>query len=332
MSNAAWRSRIANLVAAAVPPLGRLRNDRDRAAAERDRLGVELDAVRSASQLESGSATAPALYPPGHFYSPIPDLESVRRDEERIFRCPDTLPGIDVNSDGQLELLHSMSARWRDWPYYDEIATGLRYRPDNDYFGHVDGLALFAMLGALEPKRYLEVGSGWSSALVLDTRERLLERDVECTFIEPYADRLHSLLTAEDSNSVRVLEHPVQDVDPSVFGELDAGDILFVDSSHVSKIGSDVNHLFFDLLPRVRTGVWLHVHDIGYPFEYPRAWIDEGRAWNEAYVLRALLTENPRWKIVFWSDYLKQKHRRELERSLPEDARLDGVSLWMVRQ
>ena len=153
----------------------------------------------------------------------------------------------------------------------------------------MDGLVLFGMLVTIKPKRYVEIGSGWSSALVLDTRQRLLDRDLECTFVEPYPERLHGLLRPEDHDSVTIIERPLQDVDPALFDVLDPGDVLFIDSSHVSKVGSDVNLLLFDVLPRVPAGVWVHVHDIGYPFEYPREWIYEGRAWNEAYLLHVLL-------------------------------------------
>ncbi len=104
-----------------------------------------------------------------------------------------------------------------------------------------------------------------------------------------------------------------------LFDVLEAGDILFIDSSHVSKVGSDVNLLFFDVLPRLRPGVWVHVHDIGYPFEYSREWIFEGRAWNEAYLLHAMLIENPHWDIELWCNYLSEKHADCVDATAPAE-------------
>jgi Methyltransferase domain len=327
LSKTALRRQLVR-AADAVPPLRRLREDRDRAARDRDLLAEELRTTRAAI----GEESSPPLYAPGHFYSPIPDLDSVTADAERIFAKPDEITGVDLRRDVQLATLASMSERWDDYPYYAPGAANLRYRPDNDFFGHMDGLVLYGMLTTVRPKRYVEVGSGWSSALVLDTRERLPDRTIECTFIEPYPDRLHALLRPEDHASAQVITRPLQHVDLSVFDVLESDDVLFIDSSHVSKVGSDVHRLFFDVLPRLRPGVWVHVHDIGYPFEYPRPWIYEGRAWNEAYLLRALLVENPRWRIELWCNFLHEKEPTAVEQHLPSGAIPDGLSLWMRRQ
>ncbi len=314
----------------AIPPIRRLRADRDAAARERDRLARELHAVQAAAP--AAAQTAPPLYAPGHFYSPIPDLDAVTADAARIFDRPDSILGVDLRRDAQRARFESIATRWSEFPYYGAADPQLRYRPDNDYFGHMDGLVLFGMLVTIKPKRYVEIGSGWSSALVLDTRQRLLDRDLECTFVEPYPERLHGLLRPEDHDSVTIIERPLQDVDPALFDVLDPGDVLFIDSSHVSKVGSDVNLLLFDVLPRVPAGVWVHVHDIGYPFEYPREWIYEGRAWNEAYLLHALLLENPRWEIELWNNYLSEKDHETVARLLPAPATADGLSLWLTRR
>ena len=111
---------------------------------------------------------------------------------------------------------------------------------------------------------------------------------VDCTWIEPETTLLRSLLRSGDERRVKIIEERLQTVDKSLFTQLDEGDILFVDSTHVSKIDSDVNHILFEILPRLRRGVFIHIHDIYYPFEYPKKWIYEGRAWNEAYLVRAL--------------------------------------------
>src|SRR5207249_2885268 len=164
-------------------------------------------------------------------------------------------------------------------------------------------LTLFAMMRLHRPRRVIEVGSGFSSALMLDVNDRFPERRTQFTFIDPHPDRLTPVLRSTDSSSARVVTQHVQDVPLTIFGELESDDFLFIDSSHVAKFGSDVNYLYFEILPRLTPGVLVHVHDIFWPFEYPTEWIREGRAWNEAYLLRAFLTFNKAYEIVFWTPY-----------------------------
>ena len=118
------------------------------------------------------------------------------------------------------------------------------------------------------------------------------DNEIQCTFIEPHPKLLKSLLKQGDLERIEIVPRPLQDVDLELFESLRANDILFIDSTHVAKIGSDVNRIFFEILPALATGVYVHFHDIFYPFEYPREWIYEGRAWNEAYMLRAFLMYN----------------------------------------
>jgi hypothetical protein len=112
-------------------------------------------------------------------------------------------------------------------------------------------------------------------------------------------------------------------------GRIEPGDILFVDSTHVGKIGSDVLFLVHQVLPSLPAGVHVHVHDIFYPFEYPPEWLYEGRAWNEAYLLRAYLTFNETIRINWFSSYLALFHRAEVEASLPTWGVNTGGSLWL---
>src|SRR5262249_30901378 len=154
-----------------------------------------------------------------------------------------------------------------------------RYYFRNEWFGYADALVLYGMIRYLRPRRVIEVGSGFSSAVMLDTNDLFCGGRVALTFVEPYPDRLFSLLRGSDRDKHTVIARPVQDVDLSLFQALSDNDILFVDSSHVSKVGSDVNHLIFQILPALADNVVVHFHDIFYPFEYPKDWVYEGRAW-----------------------------------------------------
>jgi hypothetical protein len=182
-----------------------------------------------------------------------------------------------------------------------------------------------------QPKRIVEVGSGFSSCVILDTAELFLDGKVECTFVEPYPERLLSLLRLEDRGRVQILVKRVQDVGLESFLALERNDILFIDSSHVAKIGNDVNYLLGEVLPRLRPGVYVHVHDIFYPFEYPESWIREGRSWNEAYILRAFLAFNLAFEIVLFNTFLERFHRGIFEREMPLCLRNEGGSIWLQR-
>jgi hypothetical protein len=126
----------------------------------------------------------------------------------------------------------------------------------------------------------------------------------------------------------------VQDVDPQLFDELDSGDVLFIDSSHVAKTGSDVNHLCFEVLPRLRCGVRIHFHDIFLPADYPKPWVlDENRSWNEQYVVRALLMFSSVFRVLFGSSYAFAAHAEALREALgePGGAYYGGGSLWIEK-
>ena len=187
------------------------------------------------------------------------------------------------------------------------------------------------MLRHFRPRRVIEVGSGFSSALMLDTNDLFFSSGISFTFIEPHAQRLTSLMRPEDNVRQRVVTSMVQDVPETLFDSLEANDILFVDSSHVVKVGSDVVHLLTHVLPRLNKGVLVHFHDVFWPFEYPEEWFADGRAWNENYVLKAFLQFNDSFEILLFSSYLATHHRRDLETHIPLALRNPGGSLWIRR-
>ncbi len=269
-------------------------------------------------------------FPPGHYYSPIPDLAQVRLRAEAIFDGPFDVPGIDIEPARQLARLEEFAGYYSELPYPEfGRAAEARYTFDNGFFGYGDAIVYYCMLRSIRPNSIIEIGSGWSSALALDINERFLGGAVQMTFIEPYPDRLESLITDIDRDRTQILREPLHRVDPELFDGLAAGDILFIDSTHVSKIGSDVNQIILEILPRLRPGVHIHVHNIFYPFEYPRQWVYDGRAWNENYLLRAFLTLNDRVRISWFSSYLDRFHRESVAEALPLWARNTGGSIWL---
>jgi hypothetical protein len=276
---------------------------------------------------------APMYVPPGHYYSPIPRLEDIERYSNSIFGPPtDELPGVELNAAEQLATMEALATFAAAVPGYGaEPLEGVRYRWPNDFLPPSDALILHCLIGHLRPRRVVEVGSGYSSCVLLDAADAHLGGHLECTFIEPYPDRLLSLLSAADVSRVTLLRQPVQDVPLEYFMGLSAGDVLFIDSSHVARIGGDVNHLLFAILPRLASGVYVHIHDVAFPFEYPRLWAQEGRAWNEAYLVRAFLQYNAAFRIALWGSYLFQKHHERFVRAFPSCADGSGPSLWLRR-
>ena len=188
---------------------------------------------------------------------------------------------------------------------------------------------LDSMLRLHRPARVVEVGSGFSSALMLDTNERFLDRSTQLTFIEPYPVRLNGLLRDEDRKQASVRTEFVQDTPLEIFTALQPGDFLFIDSSHVARPGSDLNHLLFNVIPLLTPGVIIHFHDIFWPFEYPLPWIEEGRAYNELYLLRAFLAYNPAFEILLFNHHAGHAERPWLEANMPLFLRNTGGSLWL---
>lgn len=271
-----------------------------------------------------------ARTPPGHFYSPYPDLTQVEARRGDIFGPQDQYPGIDLRLDAQLTLLDRFHAAAADFPWQDRPGGGLRYGYDNRPFAWGDGLFLAAMLHETKPKRYVEVGSGWSTMLTLDVRDRWLP-DLDIVAIDPYPAALDALLAGERPERFRQIESPVQEVDLAVFDELQSGDVLMIDSTHVSKAGSDVHQLVFEVLPRLAPGVRVHVHDVFANFEYPHEWVEQRRAWTESYLLRAFLQFNSDWQVVFFANWLYAHHADRFGPNVHPARVNPGAGLWIER-
>jgi hypothetical protein len=270
-----------------------------------------------------------ALVPPGHFSSSITSIAEVRENDKKIFRVPRLIPGIDLNEDEQMQFFEAFKEYYKDLPFGEKKTEGLRYYFDNPSYSYSDAICLYAMIRHVRPKNIIEIGSGHSSCVTLDTNELFCENTIVCTFIDPYPENLLSLITKADKSKVAIVPAKLQEVALEMFSSLRENDILFVDSTHVSKIYSDVNYLFFEILPCLNSGVLIHFHDIFYPFEYPRAWIYEGRVWNEGYLLHAFLQYNTSFKIIFFNTFLEIFFEEKFKASMPLCLKNPGGSIWL---
>jgi predicted O-methyltransferase YrrM len=214
-------------------------------------------------------------------------------------------------------------------PFQPQKTEGLRYYFENPSYSYSDAILLHCMIRYLRPKRIIEVGSGFSSCVTLDTNQLFFGNSISTTFIEPYPDLLMSLLTETDKNNTRLISCRLQDADIAEFEALGANDILFVDSTHVSKVNSDVNRIFFDILPRLAPGVYIHFHDIMFPFDYPKDWLLQGIAWNEAYMLRTFLQYNRSFEVVLMNTYMEYVHESFFQEKMPLCLKNAGGSIWI---
>jgi hypothetical protein len=254
----------------------------------------------------------PPYFKPGDYYSSA--TSPADREMAVAWRGLDPV-GIDLNEEGQLEVAKELALGARQWG---------RYEPDNSMYGLGDAVVLNSMLRLLKPGRMLEIGSGYSTAAALDAIERY-DLPTKVTCVEPNPERLLGLVHPDE---VDLIELPVQGVPMAEFEKLSYGDILFIDSTHVVKSGSDVVWLYLHVLPRLPFGVWVHVHDVDWPFEYPEEWIREGRDWTEIYLLRALLTHTMAWEIRLMTRWLWTQHPEAIHQTL-RDA--PTGSLWMQK-
>jgi hypothetical protein len=271
--------------------------------------------------------------PPGHFYSPVPSYGEVMSRADRLFdQFPDALPSIDLNEKLQEQLFCELSDLLADETLPAEPEPGWRYCAANEYYGIADALILHGMLRWLRPKRIVEIGSGWSSALILDTVDRYLSGDERLQFVEPFPERLNQLLRTSDPSRVTIHETSVQRVPTTVFSDLEAGDLLFIDSSHVVTIGSDVPYLIGEVLPALPSGVVVHVHDIFWPFEILRQWFEQGRLWAEPYMWRAFLSSNSDWEVLYMNHWFVNARRSLVRERLPRMLTSGTGALWLRRR
>lgn len=271
-------------------------------------------------------------FPHGHFYSPIVSKNELQEFHNQIWEEEKntSIEGIDLNTDKQLALLSEFSKYYSELPFEENKSEKYRYYFNNKAYNYTDGIMLYSFMRHFQPKRIIEIGSGFSSAMMLDTKDLFLN-DTSLTFIEPYPALLYSLFKEKDKQQCKVFDTKVQNVDIEEFKKLEANDILFIDSSHVSKTGSDVNYELFKILPNLKSGVIIHIHDIFYPFEYPEEWVYGGRNWNENYLVRAFLSYNDKFEILHFATFIHKHHKAAFE-NMPLTYKNKGGNLWIRKK
>jgi predicted O-methyltransferase YrrM len=272
---------------------------------------------------------------PSHYYSPVPSLRELRRRPQALTE-PSMLRGIDLSLDGQLPAIDMLA------PFAAEIAelepyAAFEQRSSGEGYGVADAEILYAWLRATRPRRVVEVGSGVSTHYAVAALARTAQdgHPAALTCIEPF--RWHGLETLGRAGvEVDVVRSMVQEVDLNVFESLERNDVLFIDSTHVVKSGSDTSFLFLEVLPRLAPGVVVHVHDIPLPFEFvhPDVILREHMFWNEVAMLRAFLMFNSEFSIrlaSFWLAHYAPDQLRRAVPSLPAEGVIAPSSIWIQR-
>jgi hypothetical protein len=228
-----------------------------------------------------------------HFYEPVPDTREIAASYDA---GPREL-GIDFRLDEAEHYALSLAAEYG--AEARSAVDGFGYAEPNHLFFGLDALLLYGHLRRSRPSRVVEIGRGFSTIVAVAALERNAADGAAATLIsiDPF-DR-QPLSRQPKRTRLEVVRSSVQDADPSVFGALGAGDLLFVDSSHVHKFGSDVAHQFEQVYPRVAPGVTVHVHDVFSPYHYPLKWYTrQRRFWNEQQYVETMLRWSSDLRVV----------------------------------
>jgi hypothetical protein len=290
-------------------------------------------AIRRAMQGPDGSSHFRAWEEQGlhitpvSFYEPVPD---VRLLQEGLWIRPSPLQGIDMNEAAQIHLVSEVFPQWVD--EFSDIPDQRRgedaFFLGNGMFDGTDALAYYCLIRHLQPSQIIEVGTGFSTALAVRALKKNGRGDIIA--IDPYPSTKTLVLS---DRLTELIISPVQEVDPEIFTRLSTGDILFIDSSHVSRIGSDVNYLVLEVLPRLPGGVLVHFHDIFLPLDYPKDWVlEKRRFWTEQYLLQAFLAFNSEYEVFLANSFLGMKHQDVLKSTFPTSPWWGGGSFWIRRR
>ena len=274
-------------------------------------------------------------FPLGHYYSPVYDPRELAEEPRRSQIWPpqprDTA-GVDWREQEQVALCTGPFAEQQRLRFIDdESADPTEYFTSNDQYPALDAWALEAMIRHHRPKRFVEVGSGFSSLVTARVNRELFDGAIDFVCVEPYPRRF-LVDGVPGIGGLRV--EKVQDTPLDVFTSLRPDDILFVDTSHVVKTGGDVPWIYNEVLPRLAPGVVVHIHDICVPGDYPSSWVLDGWGWNETYLVHAFLTFNAGFAVRFSSSLMVQRRRDALLRAFPdygEHEKRAGSSLWVQR-
>ena len=280
---------------------------------------------------------------PGHFYSVIPNITNDYNNGETKFA------NLNFNEESHLQILEELNSHLTKFDETFGISidasfnknveirqNNFKYTLMNGAFEWMDARLLHYFLQKNKPKKIIEIGSGNSTLLTYNTKI-MFNLNVEIICIEPYPSAY--LKEMHKQGKITLLEKKLENIGLELFESLDKNDILFIDSSHVLKLDSDVMYYFTKIFPLLKKNVLVHIHDIFFPYDYPLAWLKEGRFWNEQYFLYTFLQYNTKFKIKFCNSYSGFKYSKQLKKiqeksfeiknNITKDV-FSGGSIWLL--
>jgi SAM-dependent methyltransferase/predicted O-methyltransferase YrrM len=280
-----------------------------------------------------GGSSVPVRFEPGHYYSPMYDARELAQRRSQIWpKQPRSTPDIDWRDEAQVALCEAVFAAQAPLELRrDESDDPSEYWALNSQYPPLDAWVLAGLLSDLRPARTIEIGSGYSSLVTARVNRERLDGTMDFVCIEPHP-RPFLLDGVAGISDLRVEQ--IQDTPLELFDGLGTGDVLFIDTSHTVKTGGDVTWIFHEIVPRLGAGVYVHIHDIFLPGDYPEPWVTEGWGWNESYLVRSFLSYNNAFEIVWGSQYMTQRHPESVLRAFPDQARYQdraGAALWIRR-
>lgn len=263
-------------------------------------------------------------YPFNHYESPYLSINEIDEIQDENIGS-DVLIGVDLNFINQNHFKEIICNKYNLYNQFLNIPYH-RYSIENAWFNKEDALVLMTMMLEFKPKKIIEIGSGFSTCVMLDVNEYCLNNETEITSIEPYPERLLSKIRINEKN-YQLNVNSVQQCDISIFEKLEKNDILFIDSSHVAKSGGDILYEYFKIIPMLQSGVIIHIHDIFFPFTYPKKWLYEGRCYNEAYILHGFLMNNNEYEIIYFNNFMHSNLVESIGESFES-----GGSIWIRKK
>lgn len=273
-----------------------------------------------------------------HYYTPVPDIEDLKARE--IWSKRTDMLGVDFHPQAQMELLRELASKYGaecNWQS-DPTDNPQEFYTENDRFSFGCAASTHLMVRNFKPKRIIEIGSGCSS-LVLSAAVLQNQKDgcseTKYTIVDPYPGKTVSNGLPGVSE---LIPKRVELLPSSFANELEEGDILFIDSGHCVRIGSDINFLIFDVLPRLAPGVLVHFHDIPMPFEYPQIYATNPafrQFWTESYLLQAFLSFNDQFEILLAMQWIMTDMIDQFKESFPHyrpDVHKQGSGSFWIRR
>lgn len=247
-----------------------------------------------------------------HYYEPLFNFKQLKK---KLYKDRN-LPGINFNLNQQLNNLSSLI-------YTNELidlnlkknSPNFNFNIKNGFFEHGDAEIYYQLIRHIKPKNILEIGSGQSTLIALEAIKKNKNIDkinTKINCVEPYEN------TWLDNFNIKIIRKKIEDLHANYYLSLKSGDILFIDSSHVIRPQGDVLKIFFEIIPKLKKGVIIHIHDIFTPKDYPEKWlINENRFWNEQYLVEALMMNKNRYEIYLMLNYLKNNAYKKLKEKCP---------------